>query len=356
MSVLTLTSELVVGRDGVSALDDELAQLLIDTDAPATARWGPLMTWLRHQHGRTAWVVLVRRGGRLVAAAPLVRQMLTGLQRFDSMGENALPTCLPAVDDDAANELARAVVAQLAEVRGPWWLHLGAVEAGDRVVRALAQQLPMSRLEQGFEAPRLEFTPGAPLATYVSRNNRSALAKARNRIRGDGLELRVDWTDTEAQIVATIPEMVALYRRRSRQLNQNALLEQPAYREFFADMMCAYAADRTASLLTVTLDGRLASYALCLRSAGGLFVYSNRMAPDFATYSAGAIANAEVLRRAWADPGVAFLDWGGGIQRYKLSGNATLHPFSELRAWSGVGSKLLFDNAGLIRKVAGALT
>jgi hypothetical protein len=89
-----------------------------------------------------------------------------------------------------------------------------------------------------------------------------------------------------------------------------------------------------ARLLTLRLNGQLASYALCLESAGTMLVYSNRMSPDWARYSAGAIANAEVVRTAHSDGGMRCLDWGTGLQRYKLSGDATLHPHQNIHAWS----------------------
>jgi CelD/BcsL family acetyltransferase involved in cellulose biosynthesis len=129
--------------------------------------------------------------------------------------------------------------------------------------------------------------------------------------------------------------MMELYQRRTIQLKQNvSLLGDAGYRRYFADMVCALAQDGDCHLLTYRLDSELASYDLCLQSSGVLDVYSNRMAPEWARYSAGALTNAEVVRMAYTDPSISCVDWGPGLQRYKLSGPAAMHPHQSVEAWS----------------------
>jgi CelD/BcsL family acetyltransferase involved in cellulose biosynthesis len=96
----------------------------------------------------------------------------------------------------------------------------------------------------------------------------------------------------------------------------------------------AHAGRGDADLLTLRLDGDLAAFAVCLRSGGGeLYVYSNYVSPRWLDHSAGTIANAEVVRYAFAQPGLTGVDWAPGPQRYKLS-RAELRRTQHVQAWS----------------------
>jgi hypothetical protein len=250
------------------------------------------------------------------------------------MGERHLPSWLPARDPEAAVALAEAITQSLANLRRPWVLHLTFLDRLDAVIKALKEKLATTHSEYDL-APRLNFGAGQPLNSYLSRNTRSALAKARNRIGRAGLTQQLAWTSDVAEIDSAVPEILDLYQRRTIELNQDvSLLADIAYRRFFTDMAHAYAFDGLARLVTLRLDGMLASYAICLKWAGTVLVYSNRMAPEFGKYSAGALTNAEVVRACHADPSVDCVDWGNGIQRYKLSGDVTLYPYEHLDAWS----------------------
>jgi len=70
-------------------------------------------------------------------------------------------------------------------------------------------------------------------------------------------------------------------------------------------------------------------------------VYSNMASPDWLDFSPGTIVNAELVMDASRDPGIRAVDWGPGVQRYKLSG-ARLHieHLCHLRAWSSMSYRL----------------
>ncbi len=327
------TCELVIGFDELMNKATTLSALLEATNAPATARWLPLVCWMRHNPKLTPWSVLVYRDRQLVSAAVLARSFRRGIVRFETMGDGQLPSSLPSRDAGSARDLAGAVGERLRALPTPWILNLRHLEIGDPVVGAIKCEFPASRTEQGV-SPRLDFRTGEPLTSYLSRNTRSALAKARNRIHNGGLVSELTWTTRSAEIDTVVPEILDLYQERTIQLKQNvALLADPAYRRFFADMVHAYAEDGVVRLLTFRLNQKLVSYAMCLESAGTLFVYSNRMSPDGAKYSAGTITNSEVVRMAHSDPTISCVDWGTGLQRYKLSGEVTLHPHEDVDVW-----------------------
>ena len=92
-------------------------------------------------------------------------------------------------------------------------------------------------------------------------------------------------------------------------------------------------------MLELRIGGELAAYAVCNLADGELWVYSNSVSPAYTHYSAGTIANAEVVRYAHADPQIAVLNWGAGIQRYKLSGPVRIVETETLTAWSSSATR-----------------
>jgi CelD/BcsL family acetyltransferase involved in cellulose biosynthesis len=317
-----------------------LADLLDRTDAPLAARWPSIDAWLRHHPAVEPWAVLVRRDGELAAAAVFARQLRLGCWKLDPVGVDGEPSHLAAVDAPAATALAGAVRDGLGRLERPWFLRLTDLPAADPAAAALAAALPVSVCLPGPAAPQLRFAPGQPLSAYLSRNTRAAVAKARNRAARDGLATDVAWTTAPAAVAAALPAVMAVHRARAVQVYGSSALDDVPARGYFDAVVRAHAAAGLVRLLTVRLDGDLAAFALCLVDRDTLWVYANMVSPDWLRYSAGTIANAEVVRWAYADPGSAGVDWGIGLQRYKLSGAVTLRPSGQLHAWSSRGVRL----------------
>ena len=81
-------------------------------------------------------------------------------------------------------------------------------------------------------------------------------------------------------------------------------VDDPVEVATFRATMAGHARAGRARLVEVRIDGALAAYAMCFHAGDSLWVYSNAVSPEFTRYSAGTIANAEVVRLAHADPGV----------------------------------------------------
>ena len=112
------------------------------------------------------------------------------------------------------------------------------------------------------------------------------------------------------------------------------LLDDPEEADFYQEVLVRHA-DKW-RVLAVRIDDGLAGYAICLRDDRTLRVWDNRVSPDWGRYSAGLIANAEVVVSAGADPAVTEVDWGCGVQRYKTSMSSDLMTGDDLMAWSSV--------------------
>jgi hypothetical protein len=319
---------------------DSIDEVLAATEAPASARWGAFEVWLRHHPHVEPWVVTVGSENQITAAALLTRELRAGVLKFDTATLPGEPNWLPALDSASASELARAISQGLNAIHQPWLLHIRNLPDPDPVVTALCDELAVSTLEPGIEVPRLYFAPGEPLNRYLSHNTRSAVAKARNRIDGAGLDRQLAWTSDEAEVDKALPEIVDVCWRRNHQLGRGSGVAEAGELALFTDIVHTNARAGRVRLLTHRFSDSLAAYALCFQTAGNLWVFSNSVSPDWLNYSAGTITNAEVVKAAHEDPTITCVDWGGGSQRYKLSGEAKLVQLQNLDAWSSRATRL----------------
>lgn len=315
----------------VAGLDRHLAA----EGAPLSARWLAVDTWLRHHPHCEPLAVLVSVGAEVVAGAMFWRAHRFGTWKIGTAAASGEATWFYARDASAADVLAQAVIAELGSDRRPWMLHLAVVGVSSPALTALTRRLPYSVVTEGSVAPQLMVDHESPLSTHVTRNTRSAVAKARNRIAVDGYTSELTWTSDPVAIAAALPEIVELHRDRNRQVRGRAGFDDPSAVALFVDMARAHADAGRAHVARLRIDSQLAAFAVCfLGESGALWVYANLVSPKFTHYSAGTIVNADVVRYAWEHPDMHSVDWGAGVQRYKLSGPVVLRRSHHLFAWS----------------------
>ena len=300
--------------------------------ANVSARLPWMLAWLESHPGWEPWVLgLSGDDGELRAVAPLARRRTGLLLRILCPGHEGLDYCptVARTTDDAV-VLAEAVVGRLQALKRPWALHVRQLPAGSVFGGTLAKHL-VAEIKHGADRPVVLLGGGTDRDDHVSRNQRRAEAKARNRMRDAGLDLRQTWITDGAAIAERMPEIRAVHRARDVQLRGASLIdgrEGPFY-----DALIRRHLHRM-ELLEVRLDNELAAYVLWIRNDGTRLVFDNRVAPRWTHYSAGLIANNEALRTAAADPRITCLDWGAGVQRYKLSSATKVIAHEQLYAWS----------------------
>ena len=336
------TLTVVTTHEGLRRLAEPLDSLLARSGAPASARLGAVQTWFRYRPGQAPWCVLLQARGEVLAAAVLSRSTRAGrhVTVIKKAGEPGEPSWLATAHPGLTACLAQAMGQALNSLTQPWILNLADLPEHDPVVAALGGVLPFSSTVLGAQVPRLHFEPGRPLKHYLSCNTRSAVHRALGRITAAGLTPELAWTRDRERIGACLPEIVDVHRRRNHHLRGSSLLDQPDEAALFVDTLRAHAHDNRLRLLTLRLDGSLAAFATCLESEGGLWVYANLASPDWLAFSPGTVANAEVVRAGHADPAIRCIDWGAGLQRYKLSGDVAVDRFQDLRAWSSRSNRL----------------
>jgi hypothetical protein len=287
------------------------------------------------------------RGGR----TPFPGRATGQLRLVDIAGSAALSESAPWVDR-VHSETHLSLLAGLRWLeewsrafRGwePWVLTL--LDEDEPLTPALQAALEPSRLYEGDPRPVLRLDDGTA-ERPLSANTRAALAKARNRIRREGHRLEVQWAEDWGQIRPLFAEIVSIHRARDLEFRGMTLLDDPEEADFYEQVFARHA--ELWRVLSVRIDDALAGYAICLPDGGTLRVWDNRVSPGWRRYSAGLIANAEVVVSAGADPAVREVDWGCGLQRYKTSMSNQVMQSEHIVAWS---SAVLRARQGLTHRL-----
>lgn len=335
-------SHVLIGIQALQARALDFERIFRTIAAPATGRWRGLLIWMETHPDYEPWGILVERNGDLVAAAILTRFRRFGLWHIRKPGGVSDPVRFGALDDDAAARLAQAISDAIWDFGGPWKLEIPDLPCPDPVVTHLLSTWPNSKIHLMSPVPCLFFAPGAPLSKYLSPNTRAAVAKARNRIKREGIQIVQEWIRDSEQILKLLPQILNIYRRRDHQVRGRSLIDDTMAERFLVAFVAEHAQQGLIDLLTIHLDGELAAFVFCLLDNGEYWVLTNRVSPAWLRYSPGTIANAEVVRHAFNDPHSHGVNWGGGLQRYKLSGDVTLIPRQTLYAWSSATVRFLF--------------
>jgi CelD/BcsL family acetyltransferase involved in cellulose biosynthesis len=297
----------------------------------AGRRW--LESWARAFSGWEPWVLTLLADDEPLAVAPLARRRGRSGYEVVSIGLDQLnDSPVVARDELGVAGLAASMAHALNSLDSPWSLRLAQLPTGSPLTLALQTSLEPSIVDPGSPRPALRLQRGQPPARMLTANTRSALAKARNRIDREGHRLGVEWVEEWRQIRDLLPEIMSIHRARDLELRGVTLLDDPEERDFYQQVLVRHA--ELWRVLVVRIDEALAGYAICLADGGTLRVWDNRVSPDWRRYSAGLIANAEVVVSAGDNPAIDEVDWGCGIQRYKASMSNHVVEAQTLRAWS----------------------
>src|SRR4051794_3886546 len=305
-----------------------------DVEAHVSARLGWIDAWREAYPDWSAWALAIAGDdAALRGLAGLARRQRAGVIQIRCLGHTALDRA-PNVSrsDHDARALAGALAEELGALRRPWTMCLRQLRPGEAFADELRSRLAVVEVAPDAERPIVRLEGRRDPAALLSRNLRSAERRAGNRIARDGLDCEIRWIRGEDEIVRRLPEIRAVHRARDLQLRHTSLLDDPQEGALWAALFRRHL--ERLELLEVRLSGELAAYLAWIRCGTLRLVLDNRVAPRWTAYSAGLIANNVALCRAGADPGVDVLDWGSGVQRYKLQSATAVLAHERLYAWS----------------------
>lgn len=293
-----------------------------------------LRAWTESFPAWEPWVItILDAGGVPRATAPLARRRFRWGVGVIAMGDpEQTETPLVAVDRAAADALATAIGLRMRSGRRPWALRLRQLPPAEALMPALRRQFPVTATYPDLARPVLSVAGDTVRPGVLTRNTTSVLAKARNRAAREGRRIEIQHLDAWSQIAPLLGELEVAHRARDLDLRGRSLLNDPLQRRFYRQVLDQHRA--LWRLTVVRIDGALGAYALCLRDRDTVHVWDNRVAPAGLRFSAGLMANVDVVVNAATDPAVRRVDWGVGVQRYKQSLSDALITADALIAWS----------------------
>ena len=339
---VTTTNHVLFGIQNLKTRFLEFNYIFKMIPAPATGLSTWMLVWLEEHSKFEPWGVLIERNGDWVASAIFTRYRRFGLWHIGKPGGSCDQLSFGAVDDDATLMLAQVIYDTINGFGGPWELEVPNLPWPNQMVNQIISSWPYSKTNMQYTEPCLIFVTNAPLNNYLSSNTRSSVAKAYNRIKREGIQMTQEWIKDPEQILNLLPQIQNICRCRDYEKYGKSLMDDPAENRYWITFMEDNTNQGLINLFTIYLNGELAAFALCLRDNGFIRVLTNRVSPKWSTYSAGTIANAEVVRYAFENIHIRGVNWGAGLQRYKLSGDVTLIPLQTLCAWSSVTGRIFF--------------
>jgi CelD/BcsL family acetyltransferase involved in cellulose biosynthesis len=326
-------TETISGTEALGVLGPALDDLHERVATPTTARRAWMQAWIDVYGAQwEPWLLVVGDTHRAAAVAPLARRRVAGCVQVVGLGgQGSDHTPVVSESDAAGEELARLLQRELADLRRPWSLFLPQLDVGHPMLAELNRLYPHGQVTEGPGRPRLVIADRAT-PRGVSRNTAGSAARHRNLIARHGRTLDLTWHHDPDEVLGLLDELLAVHRRRDEQLGRVSTLDDPTVEAHYRQVI-----DRHRDhleLLVVRIDREIAAYDLCLRSGTELYVYDNRLNPSFAAYSPGLLANVETVRRAIEDPAIEVLDWGGGVQPFKLSCANEVRQTAGFAAWS----------------------
>jgi CelD/BcsL family acetyltransferase involved in cellulose biosynthesis len=308
-----------------------------------------LTEWLRHYGGASDLAVQAAfRGGRLVAALPLVHGTWRGLRvaRFAGGRHPSLADLLlaPGEDPSTGAALLERAVAQhdFAELLGL---------AGDCRVAQLAGPRQLHLFERA-EAPVVELTDDWDVLyeAKVSAGRRKDERRRRRRLEERG---RVEF------VVARSPEEVdqalgdafRLHELRWEGRREDTSgFATPNGMTFHRAALGALAAQDFVRLMTMTVGGQAIAFELTFALAGRLYLYRTAYDPAFGRYGPGLFMLVEAIAYASRE-GMSRVEFLGGAEPHKLAIADRTEPlhFGLGLAATPRGRAVVAARAGLLR-------
>jgi CelD/BcsL family acetyltransferase involved in cellulose biosynthesis len=305
--------------------------------------------WRHHGEGAELSVHVVRRGGRLVGAAPLLVRRHRGVRvaRFmggtESTGALADLLVSPGAEAGVADALAEGIAASGADM-----VDLYGLPARSHAAAALG---PGIEVIQRVEAPVLDLRAGwdAVYQEKTSSKKRNLHRRRRRQLAELG-RLEVAVARTRHELASALEEAFRLHALRWEGRPDGSGFATPVGMRFHRDAVDRLAELDVPRIVLLTLDGRAIAFHYYLVLEGRMYVHRLGFDPAFGRFSPGLVNTLDAIEAAGAE-GLTRVEFLGGAERYKVELADGFEPLfqglglaSSLRARAVVAARL-----GLIR-------
>jgi CelD/BcsL family acetyltransferase involved in cellulose biosynthesis len=336
----TCTFETLDSTEALESLAGEWNDLVLAMPRPSPfLLHGWVAEWWRHfGSGSRLTVVVARRDGRLVGAAPLYVERSGGVRVARFLGAHESPLADLLLAEGEPESTAAGLLAELG--RQPFDLaDLFGLPGGSALERANTARL---RLIERVEAPVLDMSAGWD-TVYASKTGSKKRNLHRRRLRQLGELGEVEFVvgRTRAELEPLLEEAFLLHELRWRGRPDGATFGTEEGRAFHRAAMQRIADDGVLGLVLMRVGGQAAAFHYYFALNDTMYVHRLAFDPALARYSPGVVATLETLRVASED-GLTRVEYLGGDERYKLELADRLDP--------------LFQGIGLSRTPLGSLS
>ena len=285
-----------------------------------------LIPWCGPFRVREPWLVLFRRSGRLVGAAPFLVYARGAERVLTLMGAGISDDQDILVDPDERTAVLNAVWAYLAQHGERWDL----CELENLRADSLLLESPASRWNAG-EPSQDGVRPVLMLGPRISRLDQAvphAVVKQIQylcrRAQRDGLPVSFE-SVTAASFERLFGALVNLHRARWRQRGEPGMLEGKLL-EFHREAARRLLQERLLRMHALWLGGHLAAAFYGYHAAGRTVFYLSGFDPAFARYSPGKLVVAHAIERAITREHARTFDFLRGAEAYKYAWGAVDEP------------------------------
>ena len=233
--------------------------------------------WLSYGRPGRLFIVLVRRAGQLVAAAPLMRDRRFGITVLSPLGVGVSDFTDVLIDDSCVREAAGHLARELTELGG--WRVIDLPEVpGSAATAHLVDAWPGSTWRVGGSVC-LELPAGAMKELIASLPKKTAHTrrKKQRRIDAAGLMTSEVGPDAAGEAVATL---LLLHRQQWRCRGMNPEHGRSRFAEHLAEAVPRMVGRSQAHLLEYRLDGEVVAVHLVLDGHNLLGAYLYGLRPD----------------------------------------------------------------------------
>lgn len=323
-----LTVETIRDTRSFAALADEWRELLSRSNTQSVfLTWEWLFTWWTHIGAPASLnIITVRRGGRLVAVAPMTLRCarparLWPFRSLEFLGSGVVGSDYLDVVMECGQEgeVTEVLARYLSGTR--LMLDLNRVSAASTCVSRLASRLQRSRwfvLRQPSDVcPYVDLT-GWSWESYVAGLGRSHRRNLRRRLSALQSRFKVsfDHSVTEAERVRDLQVFADLHRRRWAAKEEEDALDAPGMMSFHREWSRLALANRWLRLYVLRLNGRPVACVYGFAYRGVFYFYQSGSDPDFSSYSVGLVAVGLSIKHS-IEEGLREYDMLHGGERYK---------------------------------------
>jgi CelD/BcsL family acetyltransferase involved in cellulose biosynthesis len=308
--------------------------------ASPTIFGSPDWVWAWWQHfgaNRRLHVAGARRGGRLVALAPLCTRHGIGLRVRHFLGAEEADVgsfLLAPGAESLAPGLARVALGQ-----DGWDIcDLWCVPAGSVTARAL--ETILADREVAHELTPLTVNPVVNVrddqwTRGASRSMLKNLRRQRRVLAREGKLRLVMPTDTD-EVEAALDDLRAHHAERWHRRGELSLLQIPRYWAWVRGVTLAAHAGGWLYLRRLTLDDRLVATGIFFLYERRLFFWLAAHDPAFARHAPDMLLTLAVIEDVRGADSADLLDFGQGDEWYKLRWTRDALPLQRVMAWHGL--------------------